>query len=323
MRHRVVATAAVLVIGAGLAPSRGATERSAPQTALADLEARSALAEDLFHRAIGVLRDSRAGVRRSEAPDAARPDRTAADVLIGPELSPLVTTLGSLESKRLSSHPLWARLLVRQLAAHGIGPGDHVTASLSGSFPGLNLALTAACRALGARLVAISSVTASTWGATEPGFTWPEMETRVVAAGVWPAVTVAVSVGGSRDNGADLSPEGLALARQIQAQAAAALGARRLETATLDEAIQARLEVYRQALGSEQPRVYVNVGGNHASLGGARAPLRHEEGWLTSLPEGAAASASVSHAYLAEDVPVLSLLNVRALARDWGLETGR
>lgn len=280
-----------------------------------DLAAAEARAEALFRESVTVLARARA-----VSPGAGVDN---ADPLVGPELSSLVTTLGSLESKRLASDPRWARLLVRQLAAHGVSPGDAVAASFSGSFPGLNLAVVAACRALGARLAAVSSVTSSTWGAAEPGFTWPEMEARIVTAGVWPAATVAISVGGSRDNGADLSPEGLALARQIQAQAAAALGARRLETATLDEAIRARLEAYRRALGVTRPRVYVNVGGNHASLGGARAPLRHEEGWLTSLPEGAAASASVSHAYLAEGVPVLSLLNVRALARDWGLETGR
>ena len=51
-----------------------------------------------------------------------------------------------------------------------------------------------------------------------------------------------------------------------------------LRTATLDQAIAARLEVYRHALPGGTPAVYVNVGGNHASLGGAQAPLRHDGG---------------------------------------------
>lgn len=302
-----------LILAAGIArPSTAAQPRAAEP---ADLAQREARAEALFREALGVLTRARAEGRDSGG--------GGADPLVGPEWSPLVTTLGSLESKRLASDPRWARLLVRQLATRGVGPGARVAASFSGSFPGLNLAVVAACRALGARLVAISSVTASTWGAAESGFTWPEMEARVVAAGVWPAVSAAVSIGGSRDSGADLTAEGLKLARRIQASAASALDAQRLETASLDDAIHARLEVYRRALGGGLPRVYVNVGGNHASLGGARAPLRHEEGWLTALPPGADARAGVTHAYLSNGVPVLSLLNVRALARDWGLEAER
>jgi len=132
-----------------------------------------------------------------------------------------MTTVGSLESKRLATDPRWARVLVAQLTAHGVGPGSIITASFSGSFPGLNLAVMAACRAMQVRLIAVSSVTASTWGAVEPGFTWPEMEVLVVRAGVLPAATVAVSVGGSSDAGRDLSEEGRAIARRIQQDTAA------------------------------------------------------------------------------------------------------
>jgi poly-gamma-glutamate system protein len=322
VRGRVLTIAGLVVAGL-LRPSLADVPRT-PEPAAADLAEREADAENLFREALTVLTRAHEDARALRAPASRAPDDgTERGPLVGPEWSPLVTTLGSLESKRLASDPRWARLLVRQLATRGVGPGARVAASFSGSFPGLNLAVVAACRALGARLVAISSVTASTWGAAESGFTWPEMEARVVAAGVWPAVSAAVSIGGSRDSGADLSPEGLALARRIQATAASALGAQRLETASLDEAIQQRLEVYRRALGGDAPRVYVNVGGNHASLGGAQAPLRHEEGWLTALPPGADARAGVTHAYLSMGVPVLSLLNVRALARDWGLEAER
>ena len=109
---------------------------------------------------------------------------------------------------------------MRQLSAHGVRSNDTVVASFSGSFPGLNLAVMAACKAMGLRLIAISSVTASTWGANEPGFTWPEIEALVSRAGVMPAVSVAISLGGTRDSARDLSDEGRALARRIQADAA-------------------------------------------------------------------------------------------------------
>lgn len=280
----------------------------------------AALAEQLFRRAADVVRveRERAGWRGADRPGAAglEPGRAA---LIGVELSPLVTTLGSLESKRLSTDPGWARALVGQLAAHGVGSGTTVTASFSGSFPGLNLALMAACRALDARVLAVSSVTASTWGANEPGVTWPEMERMVVAAGVLPAATIAVSVGGTADIGRGLGDEGLALARRIQRETAAALHARRLDAESLAEAVDLRIAAYRAALGAARPAAYVNVGGNHASLGGASAEWRHDEGWLVAPDASDRVARSVVAWYLADRVPVLNLLDLKALARRWGV----
>lgn len=335
-----------IVLAAALAPA--AQRPSTPDAAAVH-------AERLMRDAMEVVRAARAG-SGDPAPDEARraaveglePARAA---LIGTELSPLMTTMGSLASKRLATDPRWAGELVRQFSSRGLREGDTVLASFSGSFPGLNLAVMAACRVLGLRLVAISSVTASTWGANEPGFTWPEMEAMVVAAGVLPRASVAVSLGGSRDAARDLSEAGQELARRIQRETARALGAQALATSTLDEAIARRLAIYRSeirrsGIGSDPflghpvepgrtpapkpgptqflPAAYVNVGGNHASLGGARATFRREEGWLTpaAAPRPLASPPNVTEAWLAEGVPVLNLLDVKALVRAWGLGLG-
>ncbi len=281
-------------------------------------------AEGLMRQALGVVRTARAQ-RGGDAGSASRPGTEGLDApraaLIGAELSPLMSTLGSLESKRLATDPRWAGLLVGQLAGRGIREGSVVLASFSGSFPGLNLAVMAACRAMGVRLVAISSVTASTWGADEPGFTWPEIEVLVSAAGVMPAASVAISLGATRDAGRGLPEGGLELALAIQATTARALGASAIPPGTLSESIARRLQVYRDVLAGVRPAAYVNVGGNHASLGGAQAVFRHEEGWLTS---GSVVTRephpSVTEAWLAEGVPVLNLLDVKTLARLWGLQ---
>jgi poly-gamma-glutamate system protein len=146
------------------------------------------------------------------------------------------------------------------------------------------------------------------------------MEVIVVNAGVLPAASAAISIGGTRDAGRDLSDEGREIARRIRRETALALGARVLDAATLERAVELRQEVYAARLASTTPAVYVNVGGNHASLGGARAPFRREEGWLEpAQPEGAP-SAGVMAAWMAKGVPALNLLDVKALARAWGLE---
>jgi poly-gamma-glutamate system protein len=145
------------------------------------------------------------------------------------------------------------------------------------------------------------------------------MERMVVVAGVLPAATVAVSVGGTSDAGRDLSDEGLALARRIQRETAAALHAQRLEAASLAQAVDLRIAAYRGALDGARPGAYVNVGGNHASLGGATARWRHDGGWLAAPGASGQGGHSVVARYLADGVPVLSLLDIKALARRWGI----
>ena len=45
-------------------------------------------------------------------------------------------------------------------------------------------------------------------GRQRPGLTWPETEAAIVASGVLPAATPAVSLGGTRDAARDPPPEG-------------------------------------------------------------------------------------------------------------------
>ena len=320
--HRRLAAALVVTLAGAII-----TAAAQPPEAL-DTAAR---AQHLMRDAMEVVRRAR---DRSAAgpPDAARatavarlnPARAA---LIGTEITPLMTTLGSLESKRLATDPRWAGALAGQLSARGIDGGATVLASFSGSFPGLNLAVMAACRALGVRLFAISSVTASTWGANEPGFTWPEMEAMVVAAGVLPRASVAIALGGTRDAARGLSDEGRAIARRIQRDTAASLGATVLETTTLEEAIGRRLETSRAALAGNggngvSPRGLRECGRQPREPGRRERDVSARGGWLAPSPSGRAGAmpASVTDAWLAEGVPVLNMLDVKALAKAWGVQ---
>ncbi len=281
----------------------------------AGIESRAAAAEARMARASAFLAEAKtaAGVPRPEGVL----DREAG--LLGAELTPLVTTLGSLEAKRLSTSPRWAGELVRRLHGAGVGEGDVVAASFSGSFPGLNLAVVAACTELDTRLVAVSSVTASTWGATEAGFTWPEMEARLVAAGVVPRASVAVSTGGADDAASDLVPEARALAKGIALASAAALGAELLASTSLEDSISRRLDLYARHAAGQPVTLYVNCGGNEASLGRSTAFLRLKNGFLPARPFDLGADRGVMARFAGRGVPVLHLLNVRDLALRWGV----
>ncbi|MFA5851490.1 MAG: poly-gamma-glutamate system protein [Spirochaetales bacterium] len=239
--------------------------------------------------------------------------------LIGDEYNEITTTLGSLSAKRTAENPLWASALVRRLWSAGLREGDFVAAGMSGSFPGLNLALAVACKNLGLRLVAISSVTASTHGANQPGFTWPEMEGILIAQGYIDAVSKGIAAGGAGDLAADLQPEGQALAKAIAKRSAATLGARLLVPENESDAVAKRVSLYRDIAKGVRIALYVNVGGTEASLGSSAAVLELSSGFLPAIPFDLSEKRGVMAMMMESGVPVLSLLNIRDLALKWGV----
>ncbi len=311
---------------AGLAVGRIAVVRSgSPRPVLLSLSLESRIPSELARQAdaaAGVViraQDLIRATRLAEGVDAglaARPDPSG---MIGEEVTPLVTTLGALEAKRISTNPEWARALTMRMARAGVGAGDVVAAGFSGSFPALNLSVIAACQSLRADLVAVSSVTASSWGANQPGFTWPEMEARMVRAGITRRASVAVSMGGAGDRALDLEPDARALAQRLQQEAAAALEAVALVPATLSDSIDRRLALYQRSAGRRRIALYVNVGGTEPSLGRSAVILRLRSGLLPGVPFDFSPSRGLVARYAERGVPVLVLLNVRDLAVRWGV----
>ncbi len=245
------------------------------------------------------------------------PNRTG---LIGVEWSSITTTLGDLQAKRTAANPLWAAYVARRMADAGVREGDVVWATFSGSFPGLNLAVMAAAQAMDVRLYAVSSLTASMWGANLPGFTWADMEAAVRGAGLLSHGSVAVTLGGDYDRGPELfaglagDPGGGAAALREAASRHSwpLLEPRRFAGGRGD----AHPTTLAEAGRRERPSLLINAGGGHASLGDCRDP------WPTGLTVGPRACRGVPglmHVMSADGVPVLHLLNVHALAAATGI----
>ena len=316
-----LATAAILAVTMAICAetilrwSFGSVGSGSPLSTEKELAARAARAEELMVKAEKLLHEAK---RRAGLPI---PDGlTSRDsAFLGEELTSLVTTLGNLEAKRLAANPRWAGTLTYKLHQQGVRAGDVVTASFSGSFPALNTAVIAACSVLQARLLAISSVTASNWGANQPGFTWPEIEVRLVQAGLFAPASVAVSIGGAGDRGEDLEPDARAQAAQIQLASARALQAEVLSPEDLRKAVGQRMRIYRLAGNRARPVLYVNVGGSTASLGASLAILRQRSGFLQALPFDLSSDRGVIAHFTEMGVPVLNLLNIRDLAFRWDI----
>lgn len=262
---------------------------------------------------MAVLRAER--TRRGPAwDDDLDPNHTA---LIGRDYTDLTTTLGSLPAKRTATNPNLAGLVVELLDRAGVRRGDAIAAAFSGSFPALNLAVLAAARALELRPVIISSVGASTFGANEPGWTWPEMERVLAEHGVIQHRSTRVALGGIIDERGGLDGTGLELGREAIDRS----GVPRLDeggSATLERDVLRRMELYRAGCGGK-PRAFVNVGGGLASLGATSEAQVFPAGLILSAGPPRDSRRGLIVRMADDGVPVIHLLDMRHLAARFGL----
>ena len=102
--------------------------------------------------------------------------------LLGYDFTAIMTTTAGLEEKRTSQLPDFAALCVRYFSEAGLKAGDPVGANLSGSYPGLNLAVLCAAEVMDLDIVYSVSIGSSNFGANLPGYVLPEMILTAMAA---------------------------------------------------------------------------------------------------------------------------------------------
>lgn len=237
--------------------------------------------------------------------------------VVGPQFTLITTDRGSQSAKALAAHPNFAAAVTQMLLEAGVRDSDLVAVGMTGSLPGLNLAVFAACRAIGAEPIPIASVGASMFGATDPGMTWLDMEDVCVANGLWPFHSIAASLGGGGDVGRGLSPAG----RQLLADAIERHHAVLLEQATVFDGVKARVALYDSiAAARKRPiKVYVNVGGGIASLGGSQNGHLIPAGLTHRLKRRSYPNRGVINVLADRGLPVIHLLQVEKLARAYSI----
>ena len=162
-------------------------------------------AAELMERAMNVLKENRMGKSGIFIDSENDPNETA---LVGSQFSLITTDEGNLDSKLTTLNPNSAALIVDMLLDAGVDSGDKVAVAFTGSMPGANLATLAAIEVMELNPVIITSVGASQWGATNPYFTWLDMEKILYDEAVFYNRTVAASIGGKGDTGKGLSIRG-------------------------------------------------------------------------------------------------------------------
>ncbi len=232
--------------------------------------------------------------------------------MIGDEYTPITTSLGSEEAKRTTANADMAALLVQMLTEAGVKSGDTIGAGFSGSFPTLNLAVLAACEVMDVKVIYIASMGASTFGANQPEFTFPDMVCRLYLDGKLKTPPALITPGGDYDCGGEMFEE----EKEAALTRIAAYGVTDImQERDFAENMKARENLY-ETLGPIS--CFVGVGGNITTIGleedkmkvGVMSPytvtsVRYDDGLLQY--------------YNAHGLPVLHLLNIRQLAAQYGL----
>lgn len=234
--------------------------------------------------------------------------------LIGPEFTDITTSLGALEAKRTATNPDLAAALVRRIADLNLPEDAVVVALFSGSMVGANVATLAATQAMGLETVIVSSLGASMFGATDPEFTWLDIEAALLAGGATTDRSDLALIGGNGAVGRGLSEDGIAAIRSSIARSGVPL----VEADTLAE-LMAELEARIDALAGAEPALFINAGGSVAGFGTCQNADLIPTGLSHTVLHCADGLPGLIVSMSQRNVPVIHLLNMRGLAADWGL----
>ena len=240
--------------------------------------------------------------------------------VIGPQFSLITTDRGSQRAKMVAAHPNFAAAVTQMILEAGVREGDLVAVGVTGSLPGLNLAVYASCRAIGAEPIIITSVGASMFGANDPDLTWLDMEDVLAQRSILPFRSIAASLGGGGDVGRGLSPSG----RQLIMNAIERNHVSLLDATSLLTAVKARVALYDSvaAARGKSIKLYVNVGGGLASLGGAQNGRLIPAGLTHRLAARNFPNRGVINVMAERRIPIIHLLQVNKLARDFDIGDG-
>ena len=242
--------------------------------------------------------------------------------LIGERYSGITTTLGDPAAKRTVCQPDMAALLVRMFKEAGIEKGDKVAASMTGSFPGLNLALFAASDVLELDLRYISSIGASMYGANDEALTFPEIAYRLFQDGYISTAPIAISMGGDRDMGDEM----FAPSREKVRERVSKLPVFYLEEGDFAKNLEKRRELYGK---ESEIDCFLSIGGHTSSLGHDERALDLGQGVLLKKgqPTNQLAAFKTRRTnktgllqyYLGQGTAVINLLNIKRICSSYSL----
>ncbi len=268
-------------------------------------------ASEIMGEAIAALREcqSEGGLHLNTESD---PNQTG---LIGVEFSPLTTTIGNREAKRTTTNPNFAGLVVYLLQEAGVERGDTVAVGASSSFPALIVAVLSAAKTMDLHPLMINSLGASQWGANIRDFHWLDMLDCLLKSGVFDFQPIALSLGGEKDNGEDMSPEG----RSFLLEEISKSGFPFIDEPDLRENVKYRMQLYEKSAGGKKIKAFINIGGSWANMGTDAEVLELKPGLVRIRQLPPLGNRGVIFEMASREIPVIHLLFVRGLVERYGL----
>ena len=235
--------------------------------------------------------------------------------LIGQQFSAITSGRGSLPVKLSTTNPNFAAMIVQQFKDAGLKEGDGIALCFTGSFPALNIATCAAIETMGLKPTLITSVSSSSWGANSPELTWLDIHQSLYNAGIFSFMPVASSIGGNQDLGRTLSKEG----RDLALAAIERNGISVINEGSLEANIKKRMSIFNSDTNADV-RLFVNVGGGVASLGGHQNSNTLPSGLLSKIHlEDFTEKRGVMYEMTQAGVPLLNLLRIDRLLTKYKL----
>lgn len=235
--------------------------------------------------------------------------------MIGTEFTFITTDRGDLPAKLLTTNPNFAAVVVDMLGDAKLKKDDVVAVGVTGSFPALNIAVLSALETMELKPLVITSLGSSSWGANDPRMTWLDMERLLNEKRILRARSIASSIGGGKDLGRGLSPEG----RDLILQAIQRNQVTPMNDELLEDNIRHRLQIYNAAAGSKNIKAYINVGGGVASLGSSINGDLFPSGLSLSAGFHNFPTKGVLMLMAERGIPVIHLLNISEIAKRYGL----
>lgn len=281
------------------------------KTADIDADTLTLQAAQIMQEAIEVIREYR-GAHGLTIDEGIDPNRTG---LVGPEFSPLTTTIGHLDAKRTTTNPNMAGLIVRLLFRAGVTKGDTIAIGSSASFPALMVASMAAAQAMALHPRMIISLGASSFGGTDVDFHLLDMVQLLLEKGVLQVPPVAISLGGDADVGRSYDP--VLRARLVSEIHQSSIPL--FEEPNLKANVKRRSRYYGINNGKNPIKAFINAGGSYANMGTSSLVLKVKPGLNDDVELPPIEQRGMIHTMSFFSVPVIHLLFIKGLVVENGL----
>jgi poly-gamma-glutamate system protein len=237
--------------------------------------------------------------------------------LIGSKISTITSSKAMLSEKQTALDPNLAAVFVQLLKDAHVKEGNYVAVGLTGSNPGMNLALYSAMSVLKLKPVIMTSLSSSMYGANYPNFTWLDMEKALKDKGMIDFSSAYASLGGKDDLAVGLSETGITdLNKAIERNQVKLIKGKDLE-----DNIQLHMKAYSEMLPKgRRYHLFVNIGSGLVNIGSGVNARLVKEGINKKLAEKNFAQPGVMMLFAKKNVPVLHELRILRLAQTYNME---